>query len=98
MSSPRITSGERRGLIVLIIILAIVTLLLCWRDRSLRHHADGLSGSHAVSVEAMADSLLVSSSQDTASIVRGRKVKRKKRERKATPAPATRSPRDERVD
>lgn len=36
----KITAGERRGLIVLIIILIAVTLLLCWRDYSIGREYD----------------------------------------------------------
>ncbi|WP_300935779.1 hypothetical protein [uncultured Muribaculum sp.] len=114
MSLPRITAGERRGLIALIIVLCIVTGVLCWRDFSCAPvtESDLIRGENP-SVALPPDSILdsVSASQvgmlplgETDSTARRAKQKRAKSGRKPKAAspksnqPRPRNPRDERVD
>lgn len=100
MALQHITDGERRGLILLILLLVAVTLLLTWRDRA-SSHGPGLSGSSDTTV-TVADTAVVSvygaSVIDTAAR-HGREPKAATRVRKAaTRNLPERSPRDERVD
>ncbi|MDE5828295.1 MAG: hypothetical protein K2H57_12065 [Duncaniella sp.] len=93
------TSGERRGLIVLIAILACLTLVLMLR-RGLDHN-DAASASETVEIHAgyTADSVGVLRGDSAARAVKvSRKTgtSRKHKSRKSpAPAPAPRSPLDE---
>lgn len=107
MSLQRMTAGERRGLILLILLLLIATVLLTWRDNTVSSRSDGPSES---SVESSAEtSAEAGSAADAVSSFvlddsvtvgdrRRRKAANSPQKDKIRPAPATRSPRDERVD
>lgn len=101
MALQHITDGERRGLILLILLLVAVTLLLTWRDRTSSCGPAGLAGSSDTTV-TVADTAVVSvygaSVIDTAAR-HGREPKAATRVRKGvTRNLPERSPRDERVD
>ena len=92
-----ITVGEKRGLILLVALLLLVTLVLTWRSCSV-----------AVPYKAEATCVehISGAPKDTADIgtadasSRRKKARKNGKRSKVTPAapPATRSPRDERVN
>lgn len=94
MASPRITVGERRGLIALIIVFIIATVLLCWRDRALSRAAHD-AAVQPIDVPTASSAPL---STDTSSTVSKRKKKASTRQRKEPAPMPVRHPRDERVD
>lgn len=88
-SSPRITAGERRGLIVLLIVIIIATVLLCWRDRTVAPPTPEPSVTYESIPAPIPDS----------NATNHPRRKSKRRAPKATsPAPSPRSPRDEQVN
>lgn len=99
MPPPRITTGERRGLIALLILLIAFTILLCWRDRSLSYRYEEITQDRTISPIEHIDTLLdISSSADTTLAPRRRRRKAVGIKH-ATDRPAPmRSPRDERID
>lgn len=99
MPPPRITTGERRGLIALLILLIAFTILLCWRDRSLSYRHEEITQDRAISPIDHIDTLLdISSSADTTLAPRRRRRKAVGiKHATGRPVPM-RSPRDERID
>ncbi|MDE7027875.1 MAG: hypothetical protein K2O87_08215 [Duncaniella freteri] len=104
MSNIPITSGERRGLIVLIAVLLVVTLILTWRscmvsgdafcntdckDRVKHHTSEVYDSAMTVGPELVDDRSRGSG---------GNKRKKKVSSSASSAPPVTRSPRDERVN
>ncbi|WP_297061787.1 hypothetical protein [uncultured Duncaniella sp.] len=92
-----ITVGEKRGLILLAVLLLLVTLVLTWRSCSVA----GPYEAEAACIDHPSGAPKDTADIGTADASSCRKKARKNGKRsKATPAapPATRSPRDERVN
>lgn len=99
MPPPHVTAGERRGLIVLLILLVVATGLLCWRDRSLNHTVEQIAHDRAESPAAHIDTLIdISSKSDSTLTPRRRKRKAGGSKQSADHPVPQRSPRDERID
>lgn len=99
MPPPRITAGERRGLIALLILLIALTILLCWRDRSLSHRHEDITQDRAISPTEHIDTLLDISSHADTTLAPRRRRRKAAGIKHVTDRPAPmRSPRDERID
>lgn len=88
------TSGERRGLIVLIAILACLTLFLLLSRRFAYKEVEIATADAELRIESVADSIVPAASAQDSAAGRVKKARKVKSRRVATPPPP-RNPLDE---